>query len=133
MSIPAAIYTDDGAKWASFDARRWFATAPMKRIVEVARSGWKISAGAADVARCARLENPQVADVLQYLMYLRHGGLDAAATCAIDAVAALEWLAYSRPEVFEAARAPFCRKPGVSSAALTTSGVNGTLRKRAPV
>jgi hypothetical protein len=106
MRIPAKIHTDDGAKCATFDARSWFATASMERIVELAQAGWRSRREATSIARLAQFENPEMADVLQYVMFLRHGGLDGSCTCTVDRVAALEWLAYHRPDVFARVRAP---------------------------
>jgi hypothetical protein len=41
-----------------------------------------------------------IATLLQYVMYLRHGGLDAGFRCEVDPVSALEWLAFVRPDIY---------------------------------
>jgi hypothetical protein len=103
MTLPARLQTDDLAKYVTFDARAWFAVASAESILNLASSEWS-GAAADDVARHAGTTNFAVADVLQYAMYLRHGGLPCRTKCSIDRVAALEWLAYHRPEVLAALR-----------------------------
>jgi hypothetical protein len=105
ITVPAEICTDDGAKWARFDASGWFATAPVESIVDLAQHGWTSRRVATDVARFGKADCSEVAELLQYVMFLRHGGLEGGCTCTIDRVAALEWLAYRRPEVFARVRA----------------------------
>jgi hypothetical protein len=103
MTLPARLWTDDLAKYATFDARAWFATASTEDILGLASSAWSGDA-ANEAARYAGTTNSAVADVLQYAMFLRHGGLKCRATCSIDPVAALEWLAYHRPDALAALR-----------------------------
>jgi hypothetical protein len=103
MTIPATIHSGDLAKYAEFDATHWFATASPERILKLARDGWH-GAAAVEIARSPGVTNPAVTDLLAYAMFLRHGGLECATACSVDAVAALEWLAYHRPEVLASLR-----------------------------
>jgi hypothetical protein len=105
MTIPAKIRSDDWAKYAEFDASTWFATAPTEKILELARNGWGDNELSNEAAKDCAGSNGAVADVLQYVMYLRHGGLRGGCKCVVSSVAALEWLAYHRPEVLEMLRA----------------------------
>jgi len=104
MTIPARVYSADCAKYAEFNATGWFATAPMERILELARTGWSGALAVNEVARYEQNANDEVAEVFQYVMYLRHGGRESACKCFIDSVSALEWLAYHRPDVLAAIR-----------------------------
>ncbi len=106
LAVPAQIYTDDGAKWATFDAGSWLATASAESIIDLAQHGWSSQREATDVARSGIAYNPDVEDLLAYLMFLRHGGLEVHCTCAVDRVSALEWLAYRRPDVYARVRTP---------------------------
>ena len=106
LTIPAQICTDDRTKWAKFDASDWFTIASVEGIIDLAQHGWTSREEAADIARSANAESPEVADLLQYLMFLRHGGSDGGCTCTVDRVAALEWLAHYRPEVLALVRPP---------------------------
>ena len=99
QTIPAAIWSSDFARSAEFDASPWFANASMQAIVELARHSWRSDRLAHDVAVCAHGADDCIADVLQYLMYLRHGGLRAQCTLRVQAAAALKWLAVYRPDV----------------------------------
>jgi hypothetical protein len=90
---------DDWVKYAEFDASPWFATAPTEKILELARYGWGDNESSTGAAKDCGGSDGSVADVLQYVMYLRHGGLRSAYKCFVNGVAALEWLAYHRPEV----------------------------------
>jgi hypothetical protein len=105
LTIPAKIHSSDGVKYCEFDASAWFAKAPSEKILELALSGWAGEGAVADAARNAGATNDAVADVLQYVMYLRHGGLRSGYKCVVDNVAALEWLASHRPEVLAMLRA----------------------------
>jgi hypothetical protein len=104
LTIPAKIYSNDFAKYADFDAVAWFCEASKECILELARLGWSGEYAAEQVARYPRIAEDAVADVLAYAMYLRHGGLECRTRCSVDSVAALEWLAYHRPEVLSALR-----------------------------
>ncbi len=103
-AIPAAISSSDFAKRAELDASGWFATAPAETIVALARDSWRGDRFARDLAAHCLAANDALADVLQYVMYLRHGGLRSGFRCSVDAAAALEWLARSRPDVAAALR-----------------------------
>jgi hypothetical protein len=105
LTIPAKIRSDDWAKYAEFDASAWFATAPPEKILELARNGWGGNESSNEAARYCAGSDGIVADVLQYVMYLRHGGLRSGYKCVVNGVAALEWLAYHRPEVLAMLRA----------------------------
>ena len=98
-TIPAAVWSSDFARAAEFDASPWFAGASVQAIVELARQSWRSDRLAHDVAVCALGSEDSVADVLQYVMYLRHGGLRAECTLRVQAEAALKWLAVYRPDV----------------------------------
>jgi hypothetical protein len=102
-TIPAKVYSDDFAKYADFDAVPWFESASPERLMEFARNGW-CGSDLVEIARCRGLQNDAVADVFAYAMFLRHGGLGCVTTCRVDAVAALEWLAFHRPTVLAALR-----------------------------
>jgi hypothetical protein len=104
LTIPAKIYSDDFAKYAEFDAVAWFSAASPECILNLARHGWVGEHAADEVARYPEIADAAVADVLAYAMYLRHGGLACRVRCSVDTVAALEWLAYHRPEVLSALR-----------------------------
>ena len=105
LTIPAKIRSNDGAKCAEFDASEWFANAPPKVIINLAWTGWGNSELSEEVARGSAGSNGAVADLLQYVMYLRHGGLRSGYKCVVNSVAALEWLAYHRPEALAILRA----------------------------
>jgi|HubBroStandDraft_6_1064221.scaffolds.fasta_scaffold891341_1 hypothetical protein len=104
LTIPAKIYSCDFAKYAEFDAVAWFSTAPPESILNLAHHDWGGEYAADEVARCSKIGSAAVADVLACAMYLRHGGLACRVQCTVDSVAALEWLAYHRPEVLAALR-----------------------------
>jgi hypothetical protein len=104
LTIPATIYSGDFAKYAEFDAVAWFSAAAPESILNLARHGWNGEYAADEVARCSNVGGAAVADVLAYAMYLRHGGLACRVQCNVDSVAALEWLAYHRPDVLSALR-----------------------------
>lgn len=99
LTIPAQLRSDDWAKYAEFDASPWFATAPKEKILELARRGWGDDEVSNEAARHSAASNGAVADVLQYVMYLRHGGSPSGYKCVVNGVAALEWLAYHRRDV----------------------------------
>jgi hypothetical protein len=99
LTIPAKIHSDDRAKYAEFDASAWFAKAPTEKILKLARNGWGDNEFSNEAAKDSAGSNGAVADVLQYVMYLRHGGLRSGYNCVVSRVAALEWLAYHRPDV----------------------------------
>jgi hypothetical protein len=99
QTIPAAICSSDFARRAEFDASRWFLEAPAQTILELAHSAWQSERLAHEVAICALGSDDSVADVLQYVMYLRHGGLRAECRLSVAADAALKWLAVYRPDV----------------------------------
>jgi hypothetical protein len=98
------IYSSDFARRAEFDAGPWFVGASAQAIVALARNAWRSRRLAHDVALCALGSDDSVADVLQYAMYLRHGGLRAECTLSVEAEAALKWLADYRPDVAAALR-----------------------------
>jgi hypothetical protein len=104
LTIPAKIYSDDFSKYADFDAVAWFSAASPECILNLAREGWAGEHAADEVAGYPDIANAAVADVLAYAMYLRHGGLACRLRCCVDTVAALEWLAYHRPDVLTALR-----------------------------
>jgi len=104
LTIPAKIYSGDFAKYAEFDAVAWFSAAAPESILNLARHGWNGEYAADEVARCSNVGSAAVADVLAYAMYLRHGGVACRVQCNVDSVAALEWLAYHRPDVLSALR-----------------------------
>jgi hypothetical protein len=105
LTIPAKIYSNDRAVSAQFDAAEWFASAPKDRILDLARSGWSGHTPATDeLARYAATSNEAIADVFQYVMYLRHGGMQSGWQCSVDPVSALEWLADRRPAVLAMVR-----------------------------
>jgi hypothetical protein len=97
IKIPGEIYSGDLAKRARFDASRWFATATTEELATLARSGWHADRLAHDIAAESASSDDAVADVLQYVMYLRHGGLQGMLRCCVDSEVAAEWLAYFRP------------------------------------
>jgi hypothetical protein len=105
LPIPATVRSNDGARYARFDARAWFLTATPAQVLALAAERWRGIGSALDVARSAAATNDEVADVLQYVMYLRHGGQRASCVVQVDETAALEWLAYRRPKVLSALRA----------------------------
>jgi hypothetical protein len=80
----AKIRSDDWAKYAEFDASTWFATAPTEKILELARNGWGDNEISHEAARHSAACNGAVADVLQYVMYLRHGGLPSGYKCVVS-------------------------------------------------
>jgi hypothetical protein len=98
-AIPAKIRSNDCAKSVEFDASEWFATAAPEKILDLARSGWGGEPAARDIAGYAAASNGAVAEVIQYVMYLRHGGLCSGLDCFVNAVAGLEWLARNRHDV----------------------------------
>jgi len=104
LKIPARVHTSDNAKYAEFDAGAWFAQAPSEKIVKLAKSGWGASAVSEEIARFALGSDENIADVFQYAMHVRHGGERCACRCYVDAISALEWLAYRRPNVLRAIR-----------------------------
>jgi hypothetical protein len=85
--------------YTTFDARSWF------------RTGEHIADG---IVKHAAATNPAVADLLQHVMYVRHGGANAGYTCLVDRVAALEWLAYKRPDVLAQLRSSGAKDPKVA-------------------
>jgi hypothetical protein len=101
-TIRAEISSSDLAKRAVFDITRWLATAPVETIVALAHSAWRGDAFAHDAALQALEADESIADVLQYVMYLRHGGLGSGYRLAVDSDAALTWLSIARPEVVSA-------------------------------
>lgn len=105
-AVRAEISSCDLAKSAVFDIARWLATAPAETIVELARDAWRGDAFAHDAALQALEADESVADVLQYVMYLRHGGLGGGYRLSVDSDAALTWLSLARPEVVTALRGP---------------------------
>jgi hypothetical protein len=105
LTIPAKIYSSDRAVTAQFDAAGWFAIAPKERILELARNDWGGHGTAADdLARYAAVTNDAISDVFQYVMYLRHGGMQSGWQCSVDPVSVLEWLADRRPAVLAMVR-----------------------------
>jgi len=64
ISIPAEIFTHDGARRAAFEASGWFAAASSDRIVSLARSTWCAKARADDLEQYALEKNEGVAEVL---------------------------------------------------------------------
>jgi hypothetical protein len=104
QTIPAVICSSDFARRAALDAGPWFLEAPARAILELARNAWHSERLAHDVAICALGSDDSVADVLQYVMYLRHGGLRAQCTLTVQADAALKWLAVYRSDVAAALR-----------------------------
>jgi hypothetical protein len=103
-AIPAEICSSDRAKRAGFDASRWFATATIEKLVELARRHWRGDPFIRELALDCAGSDDAVADVLQYVMYLRHGGLRASCRCSIDSAAALRWLSHFRPAIAAALR-----------------------------
>lgn len=89
-----------------FDITRWLATAPAETIVALARGAWHGDDYAHDAALQAVEADERIADVLQYVMYLRHGGLRSGYRLAVDPDAALTWLSIARPEVVTALYEP---------------------------
>ena len=120
LTIPAKIYSNDCAAYAEFDARAWFVTAPVEEVLELARNGWGGEHVADEVAKRVSATNSEVADVLQYVMYVRHGGRESGYKCVVDGVSALEWLAYRRPDVLATLRksnptaAAMMQRPGLA-------------------
>jgi hypothetical protein len=98
-AIPAEIWSSDLAKHASFDASPWFVSAPAEAILALARNAWQGDTIGHDVAAESACASDGVADVLQYVMFVRHGGLRAGYRCSIDGAAARAWLADFRPTV----------------------------------
>jgi hypothetical protein len=115
LTIPAKIYSNDRAMSAQFDAAEWFATAPKDRILDLASHDWSgHTAAADDLARSAATTNDAIADVFQYVMYQRHGGMQSGWQCSVDPVSALEWLANRRPAVLAMVR--MLKRPVTSTA-----------------
>ena len=104
LTIPARVRTSDCAMYAQFDARSWFRIARVEDVVELARNDWRGEHLAEEIVSCAADTNPAVADLLQYVMHLRHGGEYAGCRCFVDRVSAQEWLAYNRPDVLSKLR-----------------------------
>jgi hypothetical protein len=105
LAIPATVRSNDGARYARFDASAWFLTATPAHVLALAAERWRGTGTALDVARKAVATSDEVAEVLQYVMYLRHGGQCASCVVQVDETAALEWLAYRRPKVLSVLRA----------------------------
>lgn len=87
----------DLAKRVEFDVSRWFATAPVEKILNLALNAWHSASLAHDLAADSPSSNDGVADVFQYVRYLRHGRLRCGYRCSINSAAALKWLAAFRP------------------------------------
>ena len=131
--IPAEIFTHDGARRAEFDASGWFSTAPSDLIENLARSAWRVDCRADDLEQYAVATYDDVADVLHYVMYLRHGGLAGERSYRIDGAAAIRWLATHRPEILAAVQ----RDGGAGRRKSTPSGTptiktNGKRKMRSP-
>jgi len=99
MKIPAEVFTRDGARRARFEASGWLAAAGVSQIVELAQNGWRANSCAGSLEQYAFGKSEEVADLLAYVMYLRHGGLAGERAFVVDADAAVGWLARHRPEI----------------------------------
>jgi hypothetical protein len=99
LTIPARIYSNDCAHYKEFDASEWFAVASTESILRLEKSGWGGEHVADELAKYAMQSDDDIATIIQYVMYLRHGGLQTGFRCEVDPVCALEWLAFVRPEV----------------------------------
>ena len=100
LTIPARIYSNDCAHYKEFDASEWFAVASSESILRLAENGWGGEHVGRELASYAMQQDDDIATILQYVMYLRHGGLQAGFQCEVDPVSALEWLAFVRPDVY---------------------------------
>ena len=89
----------DCAHYKEFDASEWFAVASPESILRLAENGWGGEHAAGELARYFAQGDDEIATIFQYVMYLRHGGLQAGFRCEVDPVSALEWLAFVRPNV----------------------------------
>ena len=99
LTIPARIYSNDCAHYKEFDASSWFAVASTENILRLSENSWGGEYVADELAKYVMDQDDDVATVLQYVMFQRHGGLQAGFKCEVDAVSALEWLAFVRPNV----------------------------------
>jgi hypothetical protein len=99
LTIPARIYSDDCAHYKEFDASEWFAVTSTESILQLAERGWGSEHTADELAKYAMQKDDDIATIFQYVMYLRHGGVQAGFRCEVDSISALEWLAFVRPDV----------------------------------
>ena len=98
--VGAELRPDDGRLEATFDAAAYLAAADPNSIVELADSGWGGSYAADEVAQHARAHDPAVEKVLAYCEAASTPENPMGYECAVDAAAALRWLAAARPDAY---------------------------------